>query len=648
MYNDQFETMKQKHFETDCVFVHTCFMSLFSGMLNWISDVLYPRFNYKVITTYDKAVEVFTKKMQNPDGEVQNAFLPALTLDPVLDFSNEERAGRFLWMFKNLDAGKKNNWNTIKLTDQGVTITPMFTRYQGTVEITAWFTSIYELMDFRTKVIQYCGGYQRWIRPDCFWTHLILPKQIIDAEGPNGAIDWNGINPEIITLQTTTTKEYALPFQLDAIWRLDSFSDASNKMGADQIAEYKQTATFTWECNIPTWIRFDNYQYPIHGMQINVGTTPAVAKYPLVMGYDTYTSLDLYDMLPIFCKYMPIYNIVEDGLAPLLKCDGYCKSSPDKYVQWNHYVIGSIYDIKRLEFPDDIKKHESVLLIDEYKEEYLPFIRKCRGLICLKNNNESELLNTVNDYGISCIFDISDSKLISALKSIHGRLITFDCIGQMIYDGPVKIKLYKETDDFKKFIFNHNTIKIIREYNLSEHIDNLKKLPVGSVNFQTNLVYDKGKQIARFTARPNQYIYKLDCVIHNSLHNNIKVMLNDTVVKNFTIDGFNIVLNGHYDIVNGDIISIYIDSFSKQTSVNLVCQHKMSKQDELDYYSNKKLIEIDLNSVRNIDLDSIQCISYNGLMNRDIDYIVDTTKKIIVFNLEPRRDCYIEIYGSTI
>ena len=51
----QFSEMLPKELDIDTVFVHECFSSMFSGMLNWIGNVLYPRFKYKVSNAKKRA-----------------------------------------------------------------------------------------------------------------------------------------------------------------------------------------------------------------------------------------------------------------------------------------------------------------------------------------------------------------------------------------------------------------------------------------------------------------------------------------------------------------------------------------------------------------------------------------------------------------
>lgn len=643
----QFPLAIPQKYSTDVVFIHSCFMSLFSGMLNWVGDVLYPKISYKVITTYDKAVEVFRKKQTNPDGLVNSNFLPALTLDPILDFSNEERAGRFYWMFKNLDnRWDLRPWKSIKLIDQGVRITPMFTRYQGTVELTAWLQSIYEYIDFRTKLIQFCGGYQRWIRPECFWTHMILPKEIFEAHGDQGPVNWDAINPDVITLETTATKEYALPFQLDAIWRLDSCSDGSTKMGADQICEFKCNASFTWECNIPTFIRFEDYMYPIETINLNVGMTPVQAKYPLRTGWDIFQKIDPYRDVVLMCNSRAIWNIDEKDAKPSMVFDDtMCKCYPTQYLDYNHYVVGKMYDVTKLKSVDEIESVNSILIIDKYKEEYLPYVRKCRGLISHYDNDKSaKLMNLVENYHISYMYDINNLQLFNTFKKLHGKIVTFDVLGKVLYLGEKKVKRWTAKDDFADFVFNHNLINMIKKFNLEKDLKKEYMFSIGDINFHTLMSVDPVILCQKFTAKKDQHEFELPFMINDNCHRDFSVKINSEITNRYKIDLDKIILENDVKIKKDDIVELYRNINTTITSLRLVCNHYMTKEDEVNYIQNDKLIEVNLDNLRIDNYDNIYCVSYCGLMNKDRDFVINEKNKTLTFKIEPHRDCYIQIY----
>ena len=43
-------------------FIHNVYANFFKDMLDYFSTTLYPRFEYRVVATYDKAVEYLSKR----------------------------------------------------------------------------------------------------------------------------------------------------------------------------------------------------------------------------------------------------------------------------------------------------------------------------------------------------------------------------------------------------------------------------------------------------------------------------------------------------------------------------------------------------------------------------------------------------------
>ena len=99
-----YDKRTREHFTSNSFMIHNIFGSFFSGVLNWFSSDFYPRFNYKVIGTYSKAIEYF-KKLKTQGNENLKNLLPSITLDPMLDFSNAEQGGRFLWQHSRYAPG---------------------------------------------------------------------------------------------------------------------------------------------------------------------------------------------------------------------------------------------------------------------------------------------------------------------------------------------------------------------------------------------------------------------------------------------------------------------------------------------------------------------------------------------------------------
>ena len=88
-------------------FIHNVFGCFIENTLEYFADYLYPRFQHKVVGTYDKAVEYITKQEQyGREGDKPN--LPALVLNPTGDFNLDDpnSTAHQFWRFPHLAAGQ--------------------------------------------------------------------------------------------------------------------------------------------------------------------------------------------------------------------------------------------------------------------------------------------------------------------------------------------------------------------------------------------------------------------------------------------------------------------------------------------------------------------------------------------------------------
>lgn len=276
-------------------FVNNCMGSFFRGTLNWFSDIFYPRINYKVIGTYEKSVEYFNKKKTH-EHEIDTNILPSITLDPAYEFQPEERGGKFFWQYPYLAPGLgRKLFNRIAplQNDQGIDFVPVYTRYEGAFDLIFWLHSVYELFDFRVYMLQFCGGYNRQIRPTIFDSSILLPDEIVnytytDSEGNEKTIDWSDTDLSISLIDNMGSTQYVYPIKLNPFFKLASLSDSSEKYGGDSISRYKLTATFEYEIELPTYFVITPFTKNITtDLNISMGST--YSRYGLMPTYNSST-----------------------------------------------------------------------------------------------------------------------------------------------------------------------------------------------------------------------------------------------------------------------------------------------------------------------------------------------------------------------
>ena len=114
-------------------FVHNVFGSFFHSTLEYFSEYLYPRFNYTMIGTYDKAVAYFNQIKQE-GRELDKPNLPALILNPTGDMDDAD-TGRQFFRFPNLGPGLVKRVFEPIYQDENILVTPSFNRKIGRAHV---------------------------------------------------------------------------------------------------------------------------------------------------------------------------------------------------------------------------------------------------------------------------------------------------------------------------------------------------------------------------------------------------------------------------------------------------------------------------------------------------------------------------------
>jgi hypothetical protein len=243
-------------------FIHNVFANFFKDTLDFFSTCIYPRFQYRVIGTYDKAVEYINKQCEY-GRETDRPMLPALILNPSGEFlpADANAGGRQYWRYPNLSPTfSKRLFNPIYRDDR-IVVYPGFIRIKGEVELVMLLNSFYEYCDLRMLFINTFGGLDRIIYPRFFSSFVILPESFINYtyrnqySGQNYQIDWTSANASEELVKTIATDELILPLNVKPQYALTSLSDGSNRYGGtDGIAEWKLSATINYEIEIPNYL----------------------------------------------------------------------------------------------------------------------------------------------------------------------------------------------------------------------------------------------------------------------------------------------------------------------------------------------------------------------------------------------------------
>jgi len=267
-------------------FIHNVYANFFKDSLDYFSLHLYPRFEFRVVGTYDKAVEYIQKECQY-DREIDKPMLPSIILNPSGDFDLAESSagGKQLWRFANLAPGMIKRIFDPVYQDQNVEIVVGFIRIQGDIELLMLLNSFYEYCDLRMLFLQIFAGYERWIYPQFFTTFVILPEELVNYEYSNPytglkyKLDWESAGAYDKLVKTIATNELVIPCNIKPIYKLTSFSDASTRYGgADQLADWRLGATIRYEIEVPSFLVLTS-DYLVKQIDVSINSGSAYSEY---------------------------------------------------------------------------------------------------------------------------------------------------------------------------------------------------------------------------------------------------------------------------------------------------------------------------------------------------------------------------------
>jgi hypothetical protein len=260
-------------------YINNVLGDFYHNTLNYFSDYLYPRFIFKVVSTYDKAVETITKNSEL-NREVDMPLLPALILNPSGDFAlaDANTGARQLWRSPNLAPGFISRLFDPIYQDENVAVTVGFTRLKGEIEFLALLSSFYEYCDVKMMLIQQFGGFDRVIYPFYFDSFIILPSDLYyynyqnEYTNESYNLNWDLAGATERLIETTNKNERVFPTRTKPIFKLMNMSDGSTKYGGvDKYADWRLAFTVEFEIEVPSFIVLQS-DYLMQGVKMNIQT----------------------------------------------------------------------------------------------------------------------------------------------------------------------------------------------------------------------------------------------------------------------------------------------------------------------------------------------------------------------------------------
>jgi hypothetical protein len=272
-------------------YIHNVYAGFFRDLLDYFLWI-YPRFEWWVMGTYDKAVEYLTKQEYlGSSAQLLAAQVPreqdmpmkaAIVMNPLGEFApaDANAGGRQLWRFPNLAFGFVNRAFDPIYQDDHIKITPGFQRMKGEVECIMMVESFYEYCDLRMYLYSIFGGMERVIEPQYFTSFLIIDPELVNFEysnqytGERYRIDWSSTGAINQLVKTTNRNELVLPVTIKPQLTLTGLSDASERYGGtDKLPTWKLNATISYEIELPAFVYMEtDYLVENFNMELRYGS----------------------------------------------------------------------------------------------------------------------------------------------------------------------------------------------------------------------------------------------------------------------------------------------------------------------------------------------------------------------------------------
>ena len=605
-------------------FINNCFGAFFRGVLEWMGDDFYPRFKFRVIATYDKAIQYFTEQIAL-GKEVDGNILPSITLDPQLDFSQEERGGKFLWQTYYLNPGLAIKlFNPIDLVEQDTLITPVFSRYEGTFSTIFWLSSVYELLDFRTMLLQFTGGYGRYIRPKLFWSFIELPTNIKDYQMDGVPLDWSNTLGTFRMIKNIAQERFTYPVLLNPMFKLESLNDDSTKMGADQIAEYKLSATWKYELELPTYMVLTS---KIGGsVNLNFSMTKMYTKYNYQSPYTLLKEIASTEsrILP-YLKNLRQFELVDHSKTPILDSST-CTIFPEvnSMVVWNPIVSGNLV---RLIDSDIVVTKDDIILIDEFDQNLLPHIRNCKAVISRIGNYTSTLYSKCSLLNKPLISSIGSD--INLLTPYIGQSITMDVLHRKIYSGVLETREVLSTEPQ----FGYDLLNYLKKTN-KDMVDTAiaNTASKNPINREMNTGVDRQKILIGIADGVNNIFN----VSSPTSLGDVTVYIGTEFTNCYTID-----INSNSIVFNvappKDSMIFILGPKIVGRETKLLAMYEYDTNDEKNDF---------VDMIFNVDVEAKDLIlnSYLGIMRLGRDWELDNVNHILKLKIKPKSGEVVEIF----
>ena len=317
---------------------------------------------------------------------------------------------------------------------------------------------------------------------------------------------------------------------------------------------------------------------------------------------------------------------------------------PDKLVTWNHIVGGQLLYVNDEFIADPLNKvgRCDIVMIDSYKKDYLPYVRKAGAIISIGDNKASELYSKCVILNKPCICYLTDEERDLILPYVN-QDITVDSRRRKIYHDDLIVINVEKDDPLAAF----QALQSIKEQDPEAYDrartkakDTTSPHDVPQIRGQEDVDHMKRRLVSDFTDGL-QTRFQLDYILDSKNSKALLVYVNDELTKqdtDYSVEDGSVIV---FDIAPARGSTIYIGGeFLVLKESKLVAIYEFSEE---DIANQETPIEVDL--PQPIDRsENVVLVSYTGKLEYEKDYELDFDRNVAILKIKPLVDEIVQFF----
>jgi hypothetical protein len=311
-------------------FTHTAFGPFVNAVKHYINDFVYP-FNYTVIGTLDKSIQMIHQRKSDPEIQRKGLFSPILSLTTVISEMVPETDNIMRYINGHPFAAPYFYNPFIWKDDNELYIVTK--RVYGRIDFKVFADSYMEAQDIYMNLTDGFRGINKWIYLQDIKTAVLLSDEVLTytVDGTNPVFNWGDTIRDTGMIRSIDHEKYYLPLKSKPCIRMESLADSSAFFGGQGLPEFTLSGSFGFEMELPSFYVLET-DTQIKGIVVNI--KPTTLKDPGLTGPGIIVVDDPESGEPAVVRIIDEIVVENPGEYPIV-----IPKDPDKNKLWGIIII---------------------------------------------------------------------------------------------------------------------------------------------------------------------------------------------------------------------------------------------------------------------------------------------------------------------